>query len=201
MQINKAYILPIGSLLVAIVLAIAALLGYKAQFENGQLVFLTNFYAGYLANPGKRMPPPAGSFYSEELESLLATNHRLCAKLARDDEICGYDADGDIFLDTQEAAPDLDFNKAGFKAIRSGERTVDVSFNVFPGQGKNYDRQIRYVMKIEDDGWRVDDMQTGRNGTFAADSTMRLEIQHENAALLARSRNSLEASLKAGASH
>ncbi|RFP08204.1 MULTISPECIES: DUF3828 domain-containing protein [unclassified Duganella] len=201
MKINKAHILPFASLLVATVFAIASLLAYKAQFEAGQLTFITNFYTSYLSNPGRRTPPPAGSFYSEELETLLATNHRLCAQLAHGDEICGYDADGDIFLDTQETAPDLDFNKARFKAIRSGKRTVDVSFNVFPSEGKNYDRQIRYVLKMEDDGWRVDDMLVGSNGTFDIANAMRREIQHENEELLARERTSSEAAMKAGALH
>ncbi|MQA22840.1 hypothetical protein [Rugamonas rivuli] len=196
MRINQKYVLPLAALLGATTIGVASLLAYKARAEQDQVDFITNFYKGYLSTPARRTPP-AGSFYSAELEALLATNHELCGKLARNDEICGYDADGDVLLDAQETAPGLDFNKAGFKAVHAGKARVDASFNVFPVQGKNYQRQIRFVLKLEDAGWRVDNMLFGTNGAYTDANAMRMDIQHENETLLARAQANSVATVRA----
>ncbi|MQA38100.1 hypothetical protein [Rugamonas aquatica] len=198
MGINTKYVWPLAALLGATSIGTASLLAYKAQSERQQVDFITRFYQGYLAD-ARRTPPPAGSFYSAELEALLAANHALCGRLAHDDEICGYDADGDVLLDAQETAPGLDFQQAGFKAVHAGRARVDASFSIFPGAGNNYQRQIRFVLKREDGGWRVDNMLFGANGVFTETNAMRPDILHENQALLARARTGSGSTLKAGA--
>jgi len=65
-----------------------------------------------------------------------------------------------------------------------------VSFNAVPGQGDNYRRKIRFVLALEDAGWRVDDMLFGAN-------TLRGDVQHENETLLARTRTSSGTTTKA----
>jgi hypothetical protein len=60
---------------------------------------------------------------------------------------------------------------------------VEASFNVYPDMGTAYDRQIRYVLVREDDGWRVDDMLLPQG------RSMRAEIQQENDAILSRARD------------
>lgn len=187
MSFNTKHHLPVAALLGATALAVASLLAYKARSERQQVDFISGFYTSYLG-AARRAAPPAGTFYSADLEALLAANHELCGKLARNDEICGYDADGDVFLDAQETASDLTLDKAGFKAAYAGKGAVDVSFNVFPGQGGNYRRQIRFVLTLEDAGWRVDDMLFGANGVYTEANALRRDVVHENEALLARAR-------------
>jgi hypothetical protein len=188
MKIDKKRLLPLG--MVLFVLAIAALLADKSWSEKQQqLDLITNFYKDHLARPESRQASqlPTGSFYSKELEALVDANLQLCDSLSRGDDICGYGADGDVFLDTQEVSPSLDFERAHFTVTRSGENTVDASFNVHPDMGSAYERHIRYVLVREESGWRVDDMLYGDG------RSMRQELQRENDAVLARARELADA--------
>lgn len=181
----KRRLLPLG--MVLFVLALAALMADKSWSEKQQqLDLIANFYKDHLARPEARQASqlPAGSFYSKELEALVDANLQLCDSLSRGDDICGYGADGDVFLDAQEVSPTLDFERAHFNVARSGENTVDASFNVYPDMGGSaYDRHIRYVLVKEDSGWRVDDM------LYDQGRSMRQELQRENEAVLARARD------------
>ncbi|MRW90401.1 hypothetical protein GJ699_10435 [Duganella sp. FT80W] len=184
MKIEKKRLLPLG--LGLFVFAIAALLADKAWSEKQQqLDLITDFYKDHLARPEARQASqlPSGSFYSKELEALVDANSQLCFSLSRGDDICGYGADQDVFLQTQEASPTLDFDRSSFRVSRVGDNVVEASFNVYPDMGTAYDRQIRYVLVREDDGWRVDDMLLPQG------RSMRAEIQQENDAILARARD------------
>jgi hypothetical protein len=179
MKLNKTHLLPAGLALFAI--AAMGLLADKTWSEKQQqLDLITNVYKDHLSRLEVRQASqmPAG-FYSHELESLVTANSHLCDSLSRGDEICGYGADGDVFLDTQETGPGLDFEKSGFKAERSGDDAVEVSFNVYPERGEAYARRLTYQLVREGSGWRVDDVR------FANGATMRQEIGRENEAVLA----------------
>jgi hypothetical protein len=183
MKIIKKYVLPLC--LALFVIGISALMAEKAWSEKQQqLNLITDFYKDHLSRPEYRPPSqlPAGSFYSRELEALVDANSHLCDSLSRGDEICGYGADGDVFLQSQEIAPGLDFEKSGFKAVRSDENTVDVSFNAYPEMGEAYARRIKYVLVKEQAGWRVNDV------LLAAGRSMRQELKRENEAILADAR-------------
>ncbi|MRX09321.1 hypothetical protein GJ697_15885 [Pseudoduganella sp. FT25W] len=184
MKINTKRLLPFGAVL--LVLAIAGLLADKAWSEKQQqLDLITDFYRDHLARPDSRLASqlPPGTFYSRELEALVDANSQLCYSLSRGDDVCGYGADADVFLQTQEASPTLDFDRSSFKVSRVGENIVEATFNVYPDMGTAYDRQIRYVLVEEDEGWRVDDM------LFSDGRSMRQEIQQENDAILSRARD------------
>jgi len=188
MKINKKRLLPLG--LGLFTLAFAALMADKAWSEKQQqLDLITNFYKDHLARPETRQASqlPAGSFYSKELEALVDANLQVCDSLSRGDDICGYGADGDVFLDAQEVSPTLDFERAHFKAERIGDNMVEASFNVYPDMGSSYDRQIRYALVRENSGWRVDDM------LYAQGRSMRQELQRENAEVRARARELADA--------
>jgi len=188
MNINKKRLLPIGVGLFAF--AAIGLLADKAWSEKQQqLDLITNFYKDHMARPEIRQASqlPAGAFYSAELEALVDANLQLCDSLSRGDDICGYGADGDVFLDTQEVPPSLDFDRSHFQVARVGENTVEATFNVYPDMGSTYERQIRYVLVKEDAGWRVDDMLYGQG------RSMREEIKQENDAVLARARELADA--------
>lgn len=184
MKINKKRLVPLG--LGLFVFAMIGLMADKAWSEKQQqLDLITDFYKDHLARPESRQASqlPTGSFYSQELEALVDANLQLCDSLSRGDDICGYGADGDVFLDTQEVPPSLDFDRAHFRITRAGENIVEASFNVYPDMGDAYARQIRYLLVEQDSGWRVDDVMYG-NGR-----TMRQELQQENDAVLARARD------------
>ena len=183
MKFNKKYLL-IGGLGLFCV-AVTGLLADKDASEKQQQVdLIASFYKDHLSQPDKQQASqlPANSFYSRDLEALVEANAQLCDSLSRGDDICGYGADGDVFLQTQETAPNLDFERSGFKAVRAADGVVDVSFNVYPDMGKAYDRKLRYLLVREKAGWRVDDVQY--NG-----SSMRQDIQRENSEILTRARD------------
>jgi hypothetical protein len=182
MENVKRYLLPLC--IVLFVIGLSGLMAEKAWSEKQQqLDLITNFYKDHLSRPEYRPPGqlPAGSFYSRELESLVDANSHLCDSLSRGDEICGYGADGDVFLQSQEIAPGLNFEKSGYQAVRSAENTIDVSFNVYPEMGEAYARRLSYLLVKEPGGWRVNDV-------LFAGSSMRQEIQRENEAILADAR-------------
>jgi len=179
MKFEKRHLLPAGFALFLI--AAIGLLADKAWSERQQqLDLITNAYKDHLSHREVRQASqvPAG-FYSQELEALVAANSHLCDSLSRGDEICGYGADGDVFLDAQETSPGLDFEKSGFKAVRAGDDAVDVSFNVYPEMGETYARRLKYQLVREPSGWRVDDVQ------FANGGSMREELRRENEAIVA----------------
>jgi hypothetical protein len=188
MKLNKKYLLPAG--LALFVIAIAALLADKAWSEKQrQLDLITDFYKDHLSRPESRQASqlPSGSFYSRELEALVDANSLLCDSLSRGDDICGYGADGDVFLQAQEVAPSLDFERSGFKASRSADNIIDASFNVYPDMGDSHARRLRYVLVKEPHGWRVDDV------LFDDGDSMRQQLQRENELVKARARELADA--------
>ncbi len=184
MKIGKKRLVHVGVLL--FVFAIVGLIADIAwSVKQQQLDLITNFYKDHLARPETRQASqlPSGSFFSKELEALVDANLQLCDSLSRGDDLCGYGADGDVFLDAQEVPPTLDFERAHFKVTRVGDNLIEASFNINPDMGSAYARQIRFVLVDEEAGWRVDDMLYGQG------RSMRQELQKENQAVLARARD------------
>jgi hypothetical protein len=188
MKAKNKYLL--SSSVVLCVVATTMALGFHPKSDEQPVQFITNFYKDYLSQPGMKRTDnlPAGTFYSKGADALIATNDHLCGTLSRGDEICGYGADADMILNAQEIDPNLNFEKARFKAIASGKATVDVFFNVYPELGEPYDRTIRYVLAKEKAGWRVDDVFFDDGGGFPVNRSMRSEINQENEAILYRAR-------------
>ena len=145
---------------------------------DARIAFLTDFYKMYVLHAHSGEPPTP--FYSTAAEALIAENDALCRTLSRSDDICGYGADIDVFLSTQETAPDLSFARLQFKAALVDDSTVDVAFNVWPEYGADSARQLRYKLVPEGAAWRVDDVLIGENGVYSQTSSMRHEILDEN---------------------
>jgi hypothetical protein len=188
MKIDKKYVLPVC--LALFLAGLSILIADRAWSEKQrQLDLITDFYKDHLSRPESRQASqlPAGSFYTRELEALVDANSHLCESLSRGDDICGYGADGDVFLQAQEVAPALDFERSGFTASRVGDNTVEASFNVYPDLGASHMRRIRYVLAKEPAGWRVDDV------LFADGGSMRQELKRENDEVLARARELADA--------
>lgn len=186
MTTKTKYLIPL-CLLACIAAAVALFSGISRSSEQQQLEYITNFYENHLSRPWNARSNilPIGVFYSKEADELITRNARLCLKLARSDEICGYGANTDIFLNAQEIDPALSFETSRFKAVASGRNMVDISFNVYPKLGDFYNRSIRYVFKKEAGGWRVDDVLFADETGFSPAHSMRYWIKQENDVRLA----------------
>ncbi len=185
-------------LLVLLVLIVALYFGgryaldaYRDHKAEQQVVFVTEFYKGYLSLPAEERAAyikPA-LLYSASAQALLTSNKEHCTQLSRGDDICGYGADGDVVLNTQETAPGLNFDNAGFKAHSSGERMVDVAFTTWPGGDKANQRSLRYLLVDEAGTWRVDDVFSGVNGSYTKVNSMRQQIADENTLIATKARD------------
>lgn len=172
----KKYLLPSA---MAVLTVCVTMLSYRpTQDEQEQIAFITGFYKQYLVNRQIRQTGdlPDSSFYSRGLAALLAVSHQ---------------RDGDVVLGTQDAAPDLTFDKLRFKTARAGKNTIDASFNVEP-----YDRHVKYVFIREANGWRVDDVYTDGKSlrTMVADESRRNGDLADTAAKVLRHLASAESS-------
>ncbi len=111
------------------------------------------------------------------IQNLIEKNKEVCKRKAGTD-ICGFGADEDIYLDSQERDPKLTFKTAHFSASESKSGEVEVHFNVYPSikdKGGYYKRKIVFKMMKEADRWVVDDIFYGGK---SARKQIADEIQH-----------------------
>ncbi len=92
------------------------------QPEQTPVQFIEHFDAGYLHGQLfasiEAREPTWHPFFSQGFLALLEQNRALCAQY-RGDDICGFTADGDIYLNTQEAGPTMNFATSGFTAKKN----------------------------------------------------------------------------------
>lgn len=194
----KKHLPALGAVVLTVTIAATAA-HYKATLhEQQQIAFITSYYKNYIDSREFRRKGSghAKNFYSTSVESLLAINKDRCDSPSRNDEICGYEASGDALLNTHETDPDLTFEKTGFKALRSGPNTIDVSFNVFPEHGSYYDKRMKYILVRDPSGWRVNDVYFGYEGKFLAEDSLRAQVTRENDGTLMRNRDLTDAADK-----
>ena len=131
-------------------------------------------------------------FFSKSVSRLLDSNHIICSQYANGD-ICGFSADGNLFLNSQEWSDSLSFKASRFKAIIISPNIVEASFNIWPGfnwannvsqcnsDTNSFHRKIRFVVIKENGMWRVDDIYypDPDNGKFQAEGAMRFSIDKE----------------------
>lgn len=143
--------------------------------------FIGAFYRDYFADPAaaRKRHVDSGAFYSSGLRARMAANRAACARTERQDSKCGWDVDGDEFLDTQESDPALTLASSGFAAKPAGVNAVDVRFRVFPGD-PHYERALRYVLVRENGQWRVDDVIDEEKGAYSPRNGLRRRIADEN---------------------
>ncbi|MBF0548759.1 MAG: hypothetical protein HQM08_30330 [Candidatus Riflebacteria bacterium] len=139
---------------------------------DDRVLVVSWFYEGYLNGKAYESSKKEAAYlekvplFSKGFSDLLAKHKELC-RLSRGDDICGFSADEDVFLKTQEIAPDLDYNKSRFQAVFISPDVVEASFTVWPGAKNDYGRILRFKMVKEDGGWRVDDFGAkSDNGSF-----------------------------------
>lgn len=159
--------------------ALVAPLTASAAPDTG-ITFITAYYQRYLSMKS-RSAFPIDQYYSRGLRALVAENTKVCATLARGDDICGYGASGDVILDALEEEPGLTFKRSAFEAHRVGPDWIEVSFALWPGKPEMPRHRLRYRLVREGRALRIDDVRTERDGKFVAEHSMRELIAVENA--------------------
>jgi hypothetical protein len=119
--------------------------------------------------------PPELAF-SKAFQSELKTNADICAGF--EDEVCGFGADGDIYLDAQDFDDNLTPQKAGLQVRELKDGSIEARFKLFPVSAPQDLRIVRYRMVDEGGAWVVDDM------IYADGRTARGMMQEENQANL-----------------
>jgi hypothetical protein len=136
-------------------------------------------YLGFESSKAAKDPKPTIEM-SKSFGDEIKKNADICAKYVSGP--CGWDSDGDEYLDAQEIDPKLSFENAGIKIKEIEPGIVQVKLNVYPSaKGANgyYDRIITYKMVKENGSWVVDDM-TASDGL-----STRKRLSDENADAIA----------------
>lgn len=148
----------------------------KGDAHEPPTTVMTRFYDSYFR--AKESTRPA---YSESFAELLSENAEVCREIADATEVCGFGVDVDPFLDAREANTQLNLETAKFFAKDAGQGVVDVEFDLRPPERSQYHhRKIRYVLKVENGRWVIDDIQYG---TRSARAFMLNEIQELRGAI------------------
>ncbi len=97
--------------------------------------------------------------FTKSFLELIDLNAKLC-KEKTPDEVCGFGADGDVYLAAQDWANDLRFENSGFKIEMDGDDVV-VNFDLFHGDtwGQEQNRRtLKFNLIREDGDWKVNDI-------------------------------------------
>ena len=121
---------------------------------------VAKFYRAYLAYDSSKtsaIEKPAMDL-SADFSAVVSNTAAACKKYA--DYPCGWGADGDEYLDAQEADPELTYENTGISLTEVSPGVVRVELNVFPSlkDAGNYNRTITYKMLVEGNRWVVDDV-------------------------------------------
>lgn len=129
---------------------------------------IDNFYKkllnyNYHKTPNAPRPKlKLSKLFSFEIEK----NKEICKKFST--EICGWAADSDEYLDTQETDPILNYKNSGIKLKEVSPNTIEVKLNVYPSinDEKNYyNKTITFKMVKEGEDWVADDILYGEGGS------------------------------------
>jgi len=130
--------------------------------NSAEKVVIENFYKEYLNNLSNRYNNHLSLKFSKSLYAIMQENKKACSEKAGTD-VCGWNADEDEYLDTQETDPNLTFSNAKFKFTCPQKGIVNVTFNVYPSMKDKeallfYQKKIQFKLLQENQQWVVDDM-------------------------------------------
>lgn len=146
----------------------------NANTENAEKT-IYNFYKSYFLELNKKNNASSIELsYSTSLNKLISHNKVLCNSFP--DEVCGWGADGDVYLGAQDYDENLSFESSQFKINESPNNIINVSFYLFPSKNSDQDslRHISYKMVYEHHRWVVDDI------IYNSDISSREQINNEN---------------------
>ena len=143
---------------------------------------LDEFYKKYLNYNHQKTPknplPTLG--FSTSFQSAIAKNRDICENYATG--ICGWAAEGDEYLNSQESDPLLNYKNSGIKFTEISKNTIEVRLNVYPSDRDGtdyYDRTIIFAMIKEGENWVADDILYGK------ENSSRKFMERENAEYIA----------------
>lgn len=150
--------------------------GNVAMAEPAPGEIVSSFYESYLDYLGNtsRGNRPALAF-SRDFRELIEENERVCKEFATG--VCGFGADGDIYLDSQEYEQGLTLQSSGFRRSEEVKGVVTVSLNVYPSISTSdgfYNKQVTFKFVLEGGAWVVDDI------LYADQVSSRVRIREEN---------------------
>lgn len=144
-------------------LTLLTLLAFPAlsEAESSPVDTVSKFYSDYLAYSHQEMPngPRPKMEFSRDFSSVVNHSNVTCKKVA--DYPCGWGADGDEYLDSQEIDPILTYQNSGIVVSETTPGIVNVKLNVYPSiknAGNYYLKSITYKMVQESGRWVVDDV-------------------------------------------
>lgn len=143
---------------------------------------IQDFYKRYLSYSYHKTPNVKRPLMimSKSFSKAVKKNNEVCAAYVSG--ICGWGADEDEYLDTQETDPKLSFQNSGIKFIEIAPNLVQVKLNVYPSEkdaSGYYDKTITYKMVREKGSWVMDDI------TYADGVSLRKKMAIENSYAIA----------------
>ena len=153
----------------ALLLCFAPMLAFAAGSTAQDTI--EQFYRAYL--PTLKGEPPM----SKSFKALIAKNSMMCAKY-NPNEVCGFGASGDPYLNAQEYEDGMTLQNTGAAIKESKPGYVTITLNVYPSEkdAKFYTRTINYHLIWENGAWVVDDMGWDKDHDSAR-SGMNFEIE------------------------
>jgi Protein of unknown function (DUF3828) len=143
---------------------------------------IEDFYRDYLNYHFNRTPntkPPELKF-SHKFLADIETNNSICSEYATG--VCGWNASGDEYLNTQEIDPNLRYENSGVRFTEMTSDVIKVRLNVFPSaKDPYYDKLIRFKLIKESGTWVVDDIAYDEKN----ETSVREYIRKENAQYIA----------------
>lgn len=94
---------------------------------------------------------------SEAFNADIKKSDELCTQYS-DDGPCGWAADGDPYLNSQDADSDLNFTNSAITFTETQPGTIEVKLNINPSTPEGSFRTIIYKMVQEKGQWAADDI-------------------------------------------
>ncbi len=119
------------------------------------------FYQHYLNFNYRSTPnaPVPELKFSRKFNEAIAKHNAICEKYV--DGICGWGAEGDVYLNTQETDPTLNYKNSNIKITPTSGNMINVELNIYPSEENTdgyYIRVINYKMIQENGIWVADDI-------------------------------------------
>lgn len=131
-------------------------------------------YFNYTYSENNRTPPELP--FSKNFQKLINENSKACELY--EPGICGWDAQYDVYTNSQESDENLTIENSNFTSSLLPDNQVRVTFNLFPTDSDPYyDRVITFKVIFEDGNYVVDDILYG-NGMSSTIDSIKDEIEY-----------------------
>ena len=154
-NMNRTYLLT----LLLILMMRSAVHADPAVSDASAEATVRRFYEHYLGDRSSGLAH-GSLIYSSAFHAEISANVLACQRYSTG--VCGWGGvSKDVYLDTQESAPDLNYENSGLTVKTIDPGIIQVKLNVYPSNkqaGDFYEKTITYRMIEEDGAWVVDDI-------------------------------------------